>query len=421
MPTKRTNAIQRTGSREPAGGPNRRWEEASGWWCRIISLVALVVGLFVGADAGSVTEATSPGEVVVDFSSVGSGVPFVADQFASAGIVFTESRAFVGFIQGDEALISSANGQVAATISAGYSDITVTAAAANRGSWNMTLTALDSHGGVVGQTAVRFDETGSTGYHALSVTALPQAVSFRLAGSAEGTTSQFGVNEVRFSPSSGQPPTPATLVAGSATPTATPMATFTRTATPTPTTTRTATDRETQTPTPTATPTATRTSTAATLTPTRTSTAATLTPTRTPTAAATLTPTRTPTAGATLTPTGASTAAASLTPTRTPTAAATVTPTRTPKRTPTGTPTATRTPPPSGTPITTETPPPSETPTDSPTSTPATTAPPTPMPDLPTTAEQCRDGGWERFGIFKNQGDCLSFVATDGGNPPVGG
>jgi hypothetical protein len=26
--------------------------------------------------------------------------------------------------------------------------------------------------------------------------------------------------------------------------------------------------------------------------------------------------------------------------------------------------------------------------------------------------DQCRNGGWKTFGVFKNQGDCVSFVAT---------
>jgi FG-GAP repeat protein len=38
--------------------------------------------------------------------------------------------------------------------------------------------------------------------------------------------------------------------------------------------------------------------------------------------------------------------------------------------------------------------------------------------NLPTSADQCKDGGWKSFGVFKNQGDCVSYVATDGGNPP---
>jgi hypothetical protein len=29
---------------------------------------------------------------------------------------------------------------------------------------------------------------------------------------------------------------------------------------------------------------------------------------------------------------------------------------------------------------------------------------------LPTSTAQCRNGGWRTFGVFKNQGDCVSFV-----------
>jgi hypothetical protein len=39
-------------------------------------------------------------------------------------------------------------------------------------------------------------------------------------------------------------------------------------------------------------------------------------------------------------------------------------------------------------------------------------------PPLPTTKDQCKNGGWKNFGVFKNQGDCVSFVATGGKNPP---
>jgi hypothetical protein len=35
--------------------------------------------------------------------------------------------------------------------------------------------------------------------------------------------------------------------------------------------------------------------------------------------------------------------------------------------------------------------------------------------------KQCRHGGWKSFGaMFKNQGDCISFFATHGDNPPSG-
>ncbi len=39
-------------------------------------------------------------------------------------------------------------------------------------------------------------------------------------------------------------------------------------------------------------------------------------------------------------------------------------------------------------------------------------------PVLPTSKEQCKNGGWQTFGVFKNQGDCVSFVATHGKNQP---
>jgi hypothetical protein len=39
-------------------------------------------------------------------------------------------------------------------------------------------------------------------------------------------------------------------------------------------------------------------------------------------------------------------------------------------------------------------------------------------PPLPTSTAQCKNGGWRSFGVFKNQGDCISFVATRGKNPP---
>jgi hypothetical protein len=38
---------------------------------------------------------------------------------------------------------------------------------------------------------------------------------------------------------------------------------------------------------------------------------------------------------------------------------------------------------------------------------------------LPTSTSQCKNGGWQNFGVFKNQGDCVSFVATGGKNQPA--
>jgi hypothetical protein len=38
---------------------------------------------------------------------------------------------------------------------------------------------------------------------------------------------------------------------------------------------------------------------------------------------------------------------------------------------------------------------------------------------LPTTRAQCINDGWQSFGVFKNQGDCVSYVATGGKNTPA--
>jgi hypothetical protein len=40
---------------------------------------------------------------------------------------------------------------------------------------------------------------------------------------------------------------------------------------------------------------------------------------------------------------------------------------------------------------------------------------------VPASKEECKNGGWRDFGVFKNQGDCVSFVATKGKNPPANG
>ena len=42
-----------------------------------------------------------------------------------------------------------------------------------------------------------------------------------------------------------------------------------------------------------------------------------------------------------------------------------------------------------------------------------------PLPRVPTSKNQCTNGGWRNFPRFKNQGDCVSYVATKGKNPPA--
>lgn len=41
------------------------------------------------------------------------------------------------------------------------------------------------------------------------------------------------------------------------------------------------------------------------------------------------------------------------------------------------------------------------------------------VPALPTAKADCKGGGWQTFGVFENQGDCVSYVATGGKNPPA--
>ena len=42
----------------------------------------------------------------------------------------------------------------------------------------------------------------------------------------------------------------------------------------------------------------------------------------------------------------------------------------------------------------------------------------TPDPGLPSSMDECKNGGWRGFAVFRNQGDCVSFVATGGKNGP---
>lgn len=37
---------------------------------------------------------------------------------------------------------------------------------------------------------------------------------------------------------------------------------------------------------------------------------------------------------------------------------------------------------------------------------------------MPTTKDDCKSDGWKDFGVFKDQGDCVSWIASDGRNAP---
>jgi hypothetical protein len=42
-----------------------------------------------------------------------------------------------------------------------------------------------------------------------------------------------------------------------------------------------------------------------------------------------------------------------------------------------------------------------------------------PQPSMPQSREECKKDGWRSFGVFRNQGDCVSYVVTNGRNPPA--
>jgi hypothetical protein len=48
-----------------------------------------------------------------------------------------------------------------------------------------------------------------------------------------------------------------------------------------------------------------------------------------------------------------------------------------------------------------------------------TLSPVTLAPILPSSKDQCMKNGWQSFAVFKNQGDCVSFVATGGKTRPA--
>lgn len=42
-----------------------------------------------------------------------------------------------------------------------------------------------------------------------------------------------------------------------------------------------------------------------------------------------------------------------------------------------------------------------------------------PAPEMPSNKDDCKKGGWEAYGVFKNQGDCVSYVASGNRNQPA--
>lgn len=117
----------------------------------------------------------------IDFSIAGQG-PFQSKFFKRQGVVFTQGD-FVGFIQGDEALV----GPVAGTFHPLVCTLSVRVAPALQGTAAYTLTAYSPSGEVVGTTTVIVTqdsgdpESGPDGYFDIELTDLSgKAQSFTL-------------------------------------------------------------------------------------------------------------------------------------------------------------------------------------------------------------------------------------------------
>jgi hypothetical protein len=140
----------------------------------------------------------------IDFSQPGIG-PFDQSYFSEAG--FSEGS-FVGYVQGDEALI----GPVAGTAASKFTGVSVDVAPAFQGTADYTIEALSPADRVIGSSTVRITqdtedpETGPWGYVTLELGSLPKkASSFRIRNSfvrssfPNITVIDFGVASITLS------------------------------------------------------------------------------------------------------------------------------------------------------------------------------------------------------------------------------
>jgi hypothetical protein len=161
-----------------------------------LTCLVLVVTLVPAATASATT---------IDFSTHGQGL-FDQSFFEPDGLVFTEGS-FVGYIQGDEALV----GPVAGAFKPKTLSLSARVAPATQGTAVYTLTALSSSGAVVESASVTVSQDegdpahGGWGYFTIDLGTLPaKARSFTLTNAfvrssfPHITTIPFGVASVSF-------------------------------------------------------------------------------------------------------------------------------------------------------------------------------------------------------------------------------
>jgi len=180
-----------------------------------VSLLVAVSFSLPTASVGAAPMITIPGcrsatSQTIDFSTPGEGA-IQADFFKSQGFVFTKGD-FVGFIQGDQALV----GPVAGIFHPSVCSLSLRVAPALQGTAAYTLTAYSPSGKVVGSTTMIVTqdegdpETGSLGYFNIELSNLSQqAQTFKLENQfirssfAHITQIPFGISSITYASSRG--------------------------------------------------------------------------------------------------------------------------------------------------------------------------------------------------------------------------
>jgi hypothetical protein len=166
-------------------------------WSAALVLIICLAGLLAPA-----ASASQPTTVTVDFSGHGIGP---LDPSYSPDIHFTEGT-FVGYIQGDEALVGPVTGTATK-----FTRISAEISPAFQGTADYTVEALSSADRVIGSSTVRVTqdtgdaETGPFGYVTLELGSLSKkASSFRISNSFvrssfQNTVIDFGVASITLS------------------------------------------------------------------------------------------------------------------------------------------------------------------------------------------------------------------------------
>ena len=175
-----------------------------------LSLLVSVLLSLTPAQVNAAPRLAGPGcgsaiSETIDFSTAGEGT-FQPKSFKKQGMVVTQGD-FVGFVQGDQALI----GPVAGTFHPSVCSISLRVAPAFQGTAAYTLRAYSGSGNVVGSTTVVVTqdigdpENGTPGYFVIELTELSQkAQTFTLENQfirssfPQNTQISFGISSITY-------------------------------------------------------------------------------------------------------------------------------------------------------------------------------------------------------------------------------